>query len=439
MTKTLREAPSTQPPAAVLDRNYAFKDSASSNPLRRMAVGGLCLALGLGAAGIGLTSVYYRLTHMTVRTGIVNGRTVRIQAPVDGTLRDFYGQAGASVQASQVLAQLKPMTQAGERSRVPQMERQVKTTTMALAQARQALALLNQQQSSLTKKDLQVQQATQSVAADDLSRYQAALDAAIAQESAAQADYARFQSLLTEGAVSAQQVDQLKATWQAAQAAVNEAKAQLESGRTMLAAARTSVPVDASIDDLQERQEALAQEIQAQETAVEMLTVELANQQAEIEEAEGIDNQSDQEDLVQVTAPFAGVVYTTRHEAGEQVSRPETLLTLLDCNDLWIETIINANQANRVDTEKPVRVKLTGSEQTIVGQVAIIEAVSAGELTKDRAEALLPAVPSNLINQPLARVRVNIPTSGSQPEANQFCGLGQNAQITFGMHAWKAL
>ncbi len=437
MVKTLPKASSADTLSSVSAQDYTFRDpEARPATWKRFAVGGLCLGLGLCAAGIGLTSVYYRFTHMTIKTGIVNGRTVRVQSPVDGTIQDFYSRPGISVRTGQVLARLNPLAREQGQSLVPELQRQVQAMTAELSLARQTLALLNQQQKGLEQQDQQVQQATVAVATDDRDRYQASLDAAIAEESAAQSDYSRFRSLLSEGAVSAQQVDQLEASWKAAQAKVKAARAELEASSTMLSAARTSVPMASSIDDMQERQEALAKEVQAQEAAVERLTLALGHQQAELDEAKGLNKQ---EAIVPVKAPFSGVVYTTYHETGEQVSRPETLLGLLDCNDLWVETLVGANRANRVDADKPVRVKLAGSDQTVLGQVTVIEAVSMGELTEARAEAILPAVPPNLINQPLARVRVTIPASENPLQAHQFCGVGQNAQLTFGMDAWSTL
>ena len=48
------------------------------------------------------------------------------------------------------------------------------------------------------------------------------------------------------------------------------------------------------------------------------------------------------------------------------------------------------------------RVQLAGQSETVVGDVDFINAVSAGDLTKARAEALLPAVPAKLVNRSLS-------------------------------------
>ena len=438
MVKTFRDPiPSKSQPMPVVPSAspYLFQPE-PPKVWKRVAVGGLCTLLGLGAAGVGLTSIYYRLTHLTVKSGIVNGRTVRIQAPVDGTIQDFYGSPGAEVRAGQALARLDPLAEDVGRSPLPQLRRQEEEAAAELELAQQMLALLQRQQAALIQADKQVQQATVAVATNKLDQHQADLSAAIAEETAAQADYKRFQSLLDQGAVSAQQVDQLEASWKAAQAAVASARAEVKAGQTQLGAARRNIPMDLPNDDLQEQQAALTQQIQIQEAVAQQASLTLANRKAEVAELEGLDQDIDP---VDVAAPFSGVVYTTHYEAGEQVSRPTTLLSLLDCNTLWVEAIIDGDRANHVDAAKPVRVQLLGRDQTLIGRVTVIEAVSAGELGRARAEAILPAIPPNLINQPLARVRVMIPATETQTQANQFCGVGQNAQLTFGMQAWRML
>ncbi|NEQ99876.1 MAG: HlyD family efflux transporter periplasmic adaptor subunit [Cyanothece sp. SIO2G6] len=410
---------------------YTLPDLAPRPALwKRITVGSLFWALGLGAATIGLTSIYYRLSHITIDSGIVNGRTVRVQSPINGTLEDFYGRPGAQIQAGQVLAKLEPLPQEGldNQLNITRLRQKVEVAASNLKLAQQTLTMLTQQKSTLAQQDRQFQSAMVTIAADDIARYEAALDEAIANEEAANSTYQRHQMLLDEGAIAAQRVDELRAEWKVAQASVQAAQAALASARTTLAATQNSVPVQSSIDDLQEQQQTLQQRIQDQTVRVEQLRLDLENRQAELEELEVVYTQ---DSSVEITAPFTGVIHTTRHETGEEVSRPATLLTVLDCNDLWVETLVSIDQAHRIDVEKPVRVDFAGTTQTITGEVTLIEAMTTGKLTEARTEAILPAVSANLIGQPLARVRVNVPPTDSQFQAHQFCGLGQSARLTF--------
>ncbi|MEO1144818.1 MAG: HlyD family efflux transporter periplasmic adaptor subunit [Cyanobacteria bacterium J06638_22] len=401
---------------------------------RRFAIGGSCLALALGAALAGFSSIYYRLTHLTVGSAIVNGRMVRVQAPIDGVLQDFYGRSGVPVQAGQVLATLEPLPQANDDSQqLAGLQKAVDVTALDLELAEQMLVLLTEQEGELQRQDEQLQATTVAIAGDELRRYQALLDEAMTRETSTRAEYERYQMLFQEGAVSEQQRDQFNAEWQAAQALVESARAELSTARTTLGATQNRVPVQSSVDDVQERQQTLQQRIQSQVTRVEQLRVELAANEAERDRFQSLYGD---EAMVQVIAPFTGVIYTTGHEAGEQVSRPATLLTVVDCRDLWVETLVRLDQANRIDADMPVRVTLAGGAQTLTGEVAVVEAMSMGALTEARTDALLPSVPPNLVGEPIARVRVNIPPMEHQSQAHQLCGLGQSAELTFGMQGW---
>jgi multidrug resistance efflux pump len=233
---------------------------------------------------------------------------------------------------------------------------------------------------------------------------------------------------LAEGAISRQKVEQLEFVWKSAEAEVKQAQAELSAAQASLNALQDGVALTPGATLADQRMN-LMRSIQEQATQIATLKTELTSSQAQLKKAQA--EYSDRRDI-EITAPFAGVVYSTEQDQGEQVNRPDTLITLLDCNDLWVETLVSAQQANQIDSRKPVRVQLAGAEDTFVGEVEVIEAVNRTELTKDQAQALIPAVASNLIGQPLAKVTVRIPPPPQQSQANQFCGVGQSARLTFG-------
>jgi multidrug efflux pump subunit AcrA (membrane-fusion protein) len=78
---------------------------------RRLVIGGSLVAIGLGVVGFGIASIVYRMTHLTVNNGLLNGRQVRLQAPINGEIKDFFARPGVAVQKGQVLARLAPSQQ----------------------------------------------------------------------------------------------------------------------------------------------------------------------------------------------------------------------------------------------------------------------------------------------------------------------------------------
>ncbi|MEL6382045.1 MAG: HlyD family efflux transporter periplasmic adaptor subunit [Cyanobacteria bacterium J06626_18] len=399
----------------------------ASRPWRRFIVGGACLSLGLLAVGIGAASMAYRLTHLGVSGGLVNGRTVRIQAPVDGTIRDFYARPGVQVKAGQVLTRLGPVplalsTGAASPVRSP-------TTSTQLASEQETLDLLNQQLQELEGQYQALQSTTVTIAQETVDQSSAAIEAAIAKATAARTKYERFRSLLEAGAVSRQEVDELEAAWKIAQADVEQAQSQQAIAQVTVDALVQQTPLQSTTEDLQSRRRQLLQAIQAQTARLNLSESELQTVQAQLEQPlTAVDKQA----IVPIAAPFDGIVYSTQHDAGEQVDRSAVLLSLLDCNDLWVEALVSIEQANRINAAKPVRVQFAGQTKTAVGTVEFVNPVSVGDLTKARAEAILPAIPAKLVNRPLARVRVRMPPTEVQNQTHQFCGVGQSAKLTFG-------
>ncbi|MBT9314037.1 HlyD family secretion protein [Leptothoe spongobia] len=415
----------------------------------RGLVGVAYVSLGVLATSIGLASMSYRLTHLTVDGGVVNGRAVRIQAPIDGKIQKFYARPGVRVKAGQVLAQLTPLSQQ------PQGDNPVERTTnnakqlanqtleVRLTSAQQILELLNQQLQDLYRQEELLLAVTTGVASETVDYSDAAVAAAIAQEAAARNKYERFNTLLVKGAVSQQEVDELEANWRSSQAAVEQAQSEQSIAQIHADALAQQVPIQSNLKDLQAQRRRLTEEIQRQNNQVDLLAVELETRSSQATPAAQVStteettinvSTSPDSSLIPLVAPFAGVVYATNHDAGEQVNRPAALLSLLDCNELWVETLVSADQARRIDASQPVRIQ-HGNAETIVGKIDFVTAISAGEITKARAEALVPAVPVNLAGQSLARVRVSMPPTQSQEQAYRFCGVGEPATLTFGTQA----
>ncbi|MBW4691789.1 MAG: HlyD family secretion protein [Lyngbya sp. HA4199-MV5] len=393
---------------------------------RRLFLTLALVSLGATAVAFGLSSIGYRLTHLTIDNGLINARSVRLQAPIDGTIKEFYAQPGVVVKQGQVLARIAPTPQEGQQ--VLQLQGEINAMVAQLAASQQALALLQQQLSGLETQDQSIQGANIELAGNDVRRYQAAVDEAKAKAQSARLDYQRNRQLVSEGAITQQKVDQLKAIWQSSEAEIRQAQADLDSARTAHTALKAGTALKAS-DRLLNQRVSLTQAMQAQLTQIKTLGAQLATKKSLLAQAQAV--YTARKDMT-ITAPFGGVIYRTEQEQGEQVNRPGTLLTMLDCNALWVEMLVSVEQANRIDRQQPVRVQLLGDPKTLTGDVDLIESVSNIETIKQQTQAITPATPSYLSDQPLVRVTVKIPPSQQQAQSHRFCGVGQSASITFG-------
>ena len=328
----------------------SFTDSTIGVPLdadpkpsqrRRLLLTIVLVSIGAIATTIGLSSIAYRLTHLTINNSLINGRTVRLRAPIDGTIKEFYAQPGVPVKQGQILVRIAPTLQ--EDQHVLQLQGEQNSTAAQLAASQQTLTLLQQQLSRIESQDQSIQGANTTLASNDIRRYQAAVDGARAKARSARLDYQRNRQLLNEGVVAQQKVDQLKAVWQSSEADIKQAQADLDSAQTTHAVLKEGTSLKAS-DSLLNQRVNLAQAIQSQLTLIKILSAQLATKKSLLAQAQAA--YTARKDLA-VTAPFSGIIYRTEQEQGEQVNRPSNLLTILDCNDLWVETLVGVDQADR--------------------------------------------------------------------------------------------
>jgi multidrug resistance efflux pump len=436
-------------------------------PWQRMIVGTFFVSIGVAAAAVGIASIGYRLTHLVVDGGLINGRIVRQQAPVSGNIKSFYAKPGALVKSGQVLVrigiertpqeeQVRLQSERSQEDRIriqlenTKLQGQVRESTSQLVAARQSLAVLKNQLQSLDSQYKAVQRVDVQLASEALRQKQANVEAAIAKATAARTDYQRYTSLLVQGAVTKQQTDHLRFIWESAEAEVEQARAVLSSAKASLEASKDGValsPQNSLGSTLADQRSKLLQAIQAQEMLVSNLEAQVASGSQQAKQAESLyKNRPSQGDRTkkpdyytenqEVSAALTGVVYSTEREQGERVNQSEPILTLLDCNDLWVETVVSANQASSIDTQKPVSVQIAGYSEPIAGEVDLIQPVSSIQAIAERSklmqvQALMPAIPPTLVGQALARVTVRIPPPPQHMQSQQFCGLGQATSVTF--------
>lgn len=236
--------------------------------------------------------------------------------------------------------------------------------------------------------------------------------------------------------VSQEQVEQLKFEWEAAQAEVMRMQAALEGTQTQLVASKSGMPTGqyhTAKVNLQSQRLELLQKVQEQSSVVATLQTQVSQNQLQLKNAQSpyTDTQK-----LEIAAPFSGVVYQTERERGEKLNQSEFVLSLIDCNELWVEAIVNAKQASRIDVNKPVRVRVEGYGNNLNGEVALMQPVSSIQSIEERTrlmqvQALTPSIPPNFVGLPLTRVTVKIPPPPNAEQSMKFCGVGQAANLTF--------
>ena len=401
-------------------------------PIGRIIAAVAFVGAGAAAVVVGASSIAYQVTHLTVNGGIVNSRTIRLRAPISGSLNDFYVRPGIEVRPEQVLARIRRSPQ--EEQSLLLLEGQIAAKVSQLSAAIQSKAMLEQQLQGLEVRANQVETIGKSLLASNLDQQQAALRGAMAQSEVARLDYERYQQLQAEGAISQQKVDQVKASWDMAVADVDQVESALQSAQTELNALQIQAGASQDVgigNDLIQEAVQLRQQIQAQAALVTTLTTEQDSLQKLLTQAKSA--YSSKQDLT-VIAPAAGVVYRTDRERNEQVNQSEPLLTLLDCKDMWIDVMVSTYDANQIDTSRVVKIDLEGEPTALTGEVDLIQpmsSMSGAAESSQQVQALQPSIPLQLAGLPVTRITVRIPPMSNINQSQQFCGVGRLARVTF--------
>ena len=432
--------------------------------LQRMGLGAVFLSLAGAAVVAGGLNVKYRLTHLVVDNGLINGRLTRLQAPIGGSIKVFYARPGVLVKTGQVLARIgvqrTPQEEAqvrlqlqssqGEQIRSQlassQLAGEVQSNITKLATARQYLDFLHKQLQSVENQYGALRQVDVQVASETVSQQKAVVEAVVAKAAASRLGYERNQKLR----LSIHEAEKLRFAWESAEAEVRQARAALSSAQASFNAANKGVALsnrNTIETTIVEQRMKLLEAIQAQVALVSNLEEQVASSNGQQFKqtqslykdrlsliSKNIDTGREQQ-VQEVLAPFTGVVYTTQREQGEQVTQSESILSLLDCNTLWIEVVVPTDEASRIDIEKPVRVKLVGSSEIVTGEIDFIQPLSSvqgiDESKLTQGQTPLPAIPPTLVGQPMTRVTIAIPPPPVHTQSQRFCGLGQSARLTF--------
>ena len=444
---------------------------------RRILLGTMFISLGVAAISVGVASIRYRLTHMVVDGGIVNGQTVRLTAPKDGSLKAFYAKSGIKVKNGQLLARIESQVVDRGKSQRERLENQlglqlieaqdkeirqklaqeklageVKFNEAELIAARESLDFFRNQLLTLENQYQQVQAVDVNLATEVVKQKQAAVELAQAKATAARSDFQRFQQLLADGAISKQKLETSRLTFQTAEAEVKETQATLRSAKTVLDSVKRGVAVNSQqkggTNFAQERLK-LQQAIQNEQMNVNTLTAKVNSGRLQLNQTLALSKNplpvaktntpekiQSSSQLHLVKAPFSGVVYTTQSEQGENVSTSQPILTLLNCNNLWVETLVQRDIASRIDIQKPARIKLLNTKQTFSGEIDIIQPLNNTQnvnqqQTSVEVKALSPMIPQHLVGKSLMRVKVTIPQTNASTQSQSFCGIGQSTEVTF--------
>jgi membrane fusion protein (multidrug efflux system) len=323
-------------------------------PRHRLAILAVAVVVVL-SLGYGFYIWYYWRHHISTDDAFISAHMAPMSARVPGTIVEVLVNDNQDVEGDEVLLRLDPrdyevavaQARAAVASAKGDLESAVanvpltEDSTRSLVQQADAALGASQHGSEMATHDLDERRG-------QIAAKQAAVAAADAAVRSAQADYDRSKAdrnriaaLVKDGLVAQQDMDHAEATYRTAEATLDASRKRLDQARSEVAQAEASLRtqqaavaqavrrVDESRASL-ENARSQRQQVRLRQTQVEAAQGRLAQALANLQQAEL--------NLAYCTirAPMAGRVGRRAVEPGQVVTVGQSLLTVVDLDDVWV-------------------------------------------------------------------------------------------------------
>jgi HlyD family secretion protein len=338
------------------------------------------LGLVLIATGVGVRYWLTRPDHSALHlSGRIEGYETDLGVKVGGRIESVAVREGDRVTQGQVIARLDDA----------ELQAQLDSAKARVVAAQQQV---NQAQLQVTVIDSQVQEAqlalqqSQGDAAGRVSQSEASVAAAQAQLIVAQAqvqqaesalalartDRDRFAALVSQGAVSQQQFDQIQTTFEAAQDTLAARRASVVAAQQQVSAAqgaRTQAQTSQINPDIRTAQVTRTQ-LQREQALAQLAAAQAQLEQAQAAQAEiaaRIDN-------LAIKSPIDGVVVTRMVEPGEVIATGTPVLTVINLNQVYLRGYIPEGEMGNVRVGQSAQVFLDSAPETpLAARVAAVD------------------------------------------------------------------
>ncbi len=283
----------------------------------------------VAAAVLAGAAVYFwalRAPSSIVLTGVVTTDDVRVGALIQGRLEDLMVGPGDTVKKGQLLARVQPQEAEAD---VAFYANTQQASAAAVDEAQAELKLLQMQ----TRE--QIRQAEANVAASQAQVQQAKADL-----ENAEITFKRERDLRERELNSPQALDLARTTYQSAKAHADALEKQVQGAQAALALAQAN-----------------AEQIDARKAALSSANQQLAAASAQTEKAKV------RLAYTEVRAPVSGIVDVRATLAGETVNPGQTIVTLIDPDDLWIRADVEESYIDRVRLGEQLTVRLPSGRE----------------------------------------------------------------------------
>jgi membrane fusion protein, multidrug efflux system len=321
------------------------------------------LGIGLVVAGIfGFNWWQYATTHEDTDNATVSSHLHPVSARINATVQAVLFQDNQTVKAGQILIQLDPrdyqlqVQQFQAALAVAKRQAATALTTVTYAQSKagaqntQALGGLGSAQAGIATAQAALKEAQAGVPAA-----RATLDQAKANLVKAQLDYQRYQQLSSQGAISQQQLDAARATYQVAVATRAQSEQSVAQAQSRVAQAAQSI---AEARSKFQQSEGSLQDAQAAKGQTDVNRAQYEAAQAQVAQAQAnLANVRLQLSYTKIMAPSNGRIGRRSVEVGQRVQPGQALLSVVE-DQIWVTANFKETQLENMRPKQEVEIKL---------------------------------------------------------------------------------
>jgi HlyD family secretion protein len=269
---------------------------------------------------VGIYFLAVRQPQHLLLTGIVTTDDVQVSSLVQGRLQNLLVQQGESVKKGQLLAVIEPEEWLADKGYYENTE---KESSEQMTQSQTSLELLEIQ----THEQIRQSQANLAMYKDQVSQAKAELEYA-------ETLFNRAKAMRSSDANSQQDLDQARSNYMSAQAHLQALNEQVQAAMAALALAQANV-----------------KQVAVQKSALAASSKHFAASHAQTEKADVILSRT------KILAPIDGVVDIRSALQGEVVTPGETIVTLVDPDNLWVRADVEESLIDsiRLGDKLPVR------------------------------------------------------------------------------------
>jgi len=423
----LRPAPAPQTPASVPEwaaPGEALKpDNIGAEPPattpRKMAWRIIKTLVALAAVvALGWTPLQ-RALETTSAEAVVNARLVTVRAPIDGTVtvqRSITG-VGETITSNEPLLNIK--NPRADRSQLDDLRRQV----AGLEAERDALVRRKTQLEGLQGQLRKQRDAFQKGRVEQLEARVAELTAGIAAADAKEAEtnstLGRTKKLKASGYQSDAAVDRAERDHKVAANAAEALRQKLVGTKVELDAAKTGLFVGDSYNDIPrtaQRLDEITQQVIDLGGQIDEKTLRISQLNADLAQEE---KQYALRSAAALTASVSGRIWEMLTSDGEEVSRGQDLMRLLDCRGVLVTAAVSESVYNKLRLGQPATFHLRGESAERKGRVVALNGLAS--------VAANMAIEQHALEREPYHATIEVPSLASGPD----CHLGRTGKVTF--------